>query len=84
MRVPGENMGRPDAYHQSVNSTMIVAVGYDPSLRTLEIELRRGARVCHYHDVPEFLYWGLLAAQSKGHFFTTRIAGRYRTECVHG
>jgi hypothetical protein len=63
---------------------MIVAVGYDTPSRTLEIEFRRGARVYHYHDVPEFLYQGLLAAQSKGHFFTTRIAGRYRTECVRG
>jgi KTSC domain len=34
--------------------------------------------------VPEFLYRGLLAARSKGQFFTTRIAGRYRTECGRG
>ncbi|MGH9385909.1 MAG: KTSC domain-containing protein [Vicinamibacterales bacterium] len=61
---------------------MILAVGYDSSSRILEIEFRRGLRVYRYFEVPEFLYQGLLTAHSKGQFFTRRIAGRYRTECV--
>jgi hypothetical protein len=61
---------------------MILAVGYDSSSRILEIEFRRGPRVYRYFEVPQFLYQGLLAAQSKGQFFMTRIAGRYRTESV--
>jgi hypothetical protein len=69
---------------QAVNSTMIVGVGYDSSRRILEIEFRRGARVYRYFDVPEFLYQGLLVSTSKGRFFTTRSAGRYRTECIRG
>lgn len=67
---------------QSVNSSMILSVGYDKEAPVLEIEFRRGLRVYRYFDVPEFLYQGLLAARSKGQFFTTRIADRYRTECV--
>jgi hypothetical protein len=63
---------------------MIVAIGYDRVSNTLEIEFRRGARVYRYYEVPEFLYQGMLAAPSKGRFFTTRIAGRYRMECVRG
>jgi KTSC domain len=69
---------------QSVTSSMILAVEYDNSSEILEIEFRRGPRVYRYFEVPEFLYRGLLAARSKGQFFTTRIAGRYRTECGRG
>ena len=61
---------------------MILAVGYENSSKVLEIDFRRGSRVYRYFEVPEFLYQGLLAARSKGQFFTTRIAGRFRTECV--
>jgi len=67
---------------QSVTSLMILAVGYENSSKVLEIDFRRGSRVYRYFEVPEFLYQGLLAARSKGQFFTTRIAGRFRTECV--
>ena len=69
---------------QSVTSSMILSVGYDSASGVLEIEFRRGPRVYRYFDVPEFLYRGLMAARSKGRFFTTRIADRYRTECVNG
>jgi len=69
---------------QSVTSSMILSVGYDNASGVLEIEFRRGPRVYRYFDVPEFLYRGLMAAPSKGKFFTTRIADRYRTECVNG
>ena len=61
---------------------MILAVGYENSSKVLEIDFRRSSRVYRYFEVPEFLYQGLLAARSKGQFFTTRIAGRFRTECV--
>lgn len=69
---------------QSVTSSMILSVGFDSASRVLEIEFRRGPRVYRYFDVPEFLYEGLMAARSKGQFFTARIADRYRTECVQG
>ena len=58
---------------------MILSVGYDSTSKVLEIEFRRGPRVYRYFDVPEFLP-GMMAARSKGQFFTTRIADRYRTE----
>ena len=61
---------------------MILSAGYDDSSRILEIEFRRGPRVYRYFDVPPFMYDGLLAARSKGQFFTSRISGLYRTECL--
>jgi hypothetical protein len=67
---------------QNVNSEMIVSVGYDEASQVLEIEFQRRHRVYRYQDVPQFLYLGLLAADSKGRFFTRRIAGRYATEQV--
>ncbi len=68
----------------SVTSSMILSVGYDTASRVLEIEFRRGPRIYRYFDVPEFMYKGLMASRSKGRFFTSRIADRYRTECVQG
>jgi KTSC domain len=70
------------AVRQSVKSSMILSVGYDSATNVLEIEFRRGPRVYRYSGVPEFLYQGLMAAPSKGQFFTSRIADLYRTECV--
>ena len=72
------------AMRQSVTSSMILSVGYDPDSQILEIEFRRGPRVYRYFGVPQFLFQGLMLARSKGTFFATRIADRYRTECVRG
>ena len=58
---------------------MIRSVGYDPDTSSLEIEFHHG-RIYRYLDVPEFLYRGLMLAQSKGSFFNTRIVDRYPCE----
>ncbi len=65
---------------QPVESSAISSVGFDPVSQTLEVEFRRGQRVYRFFGVPEFLFRGLLAAKSKGHFVATRIADRYRAE----
>lgn len=64
---------------QVVESSVIRAVGYDPTTCTLEIEFHDGD-VYRYFDFPEFLYRGLMLAGSKGQFFNSRISGRYAFE----
>ena len=59
-----------------VVSALIRAVGYDPEQSTLEIEFGSGA-VFQYLDVPEHIHAGLLAAASKGVYFSAHIKGRY-------
>jgi hypothetical protein len=59
-----------------VRSQTIVALGYDDEEKILEIEFRRRGTY-QYLNVPDFLYRGLMLAESKGSFFNTRIANRY-------
>jgi lysyl-tRNA synthetase class 2 len=68
-----------------VESSVIKSVGYDESTSVLEVQFPDGD-VYRYFEFPAFLYRGLMLATSKGHFFNTRIAGRYRYERVaaHG
>jgi hypothetical protein len=61
---------------QPVASTSIRSIGHDPDTGILEIEFQNDS-IYQYEAVPEFLIRGLLASQSKGHFFRTRIQDRY-------
>lgn len=64
---------------KSVESSSISSVGFDAASQTLEVEFTRGGRVYQFFEVPEFLFRGLMVAQSKGHFVATKIADRYRS-----
>jgi hypothetical protein len=70
---------------EPVESSVIKSVGYDEGAAVLEVQFPDGD-VYRYFEFPAFLYRGLMLAASKGHFFNTRIAGRYRYERVaaHG
>lgn len=63
----------------TVRSSLLKSVGYDPATKTLEIEFHDGD-VYSYRDFPEFLHRGLILAPSKGKFFNGRIAGRFSYE----
>jgi hypothetical protein len=64
---------------QPVQSTVLASAGYDSAKRLLEIEFRSGA-IYRYLDVPEEIHRGLLAAESKGHFFGAHIRDKFRCE----
>lgn len=59
-----------------VESASIASIGYARAGRALEIEFRGGA-LYRYSGVPESVHAGLLAAESKGRYFSQRIRGRY-------
>jgi hypothetical protein len=61
----------------AVDSSTIVAVGYDPASATLEIEFHE-RRIYRYAGVPERHFGGLVAAPSVGRYFHRHIRGRYR------
>ena len=58
-----------------VVSSNIRSVGYDNGV--LEIEFNSGG-IYQYPDVPRSTYESLMAASSKGGFFSTYIKERYR------
>ena len=61
---------------QTVSSSAIISIGYDPKAETLEVEFGSG-RVYQYYDVPANLYDELMQASLKGQYFNTYIKDRY-------
>lgn len=60
-----------------VDSTTLASAGHDARSAILELRFRSGA-VYQYFDVPDWVYWSLLGAPSKGVYFNQNIRGRYR------
>lgn len=59
-----------------VESTFVAHVGYVPEYKVLEIEFQDG-RSYQYFGVPERIYKGLMAAESRGRYFNERIRDAY-------
>jgi hypothetical protein len=62
----------------SVTSTMINSVGYDPDTKVLEIEFNNG-EVYTYHNIEQGEYDSLMNASSIGKYFSANIKGRHST-----
>jgi KTSC domain len=61
---------------EPVVSSVIAEVGYNASLRTLEILFKSGA-IYLYYFVPPEVHRGLLSAASHGTYFNKEIKGVY-------
>ena len=61
---------------QSVDSTDIKSVGYDPATKILEIEFHSGG-IYQYLDVPDMVYSDLMNADSKGKYFHRHVKNVY-------
>jgi hypothetical protein len=59
-----------------VESSMLAAVGYNPSTAVLELEFRNGL-IYQYAEVGEEIYRELMAAESKGRYFLEYIDDQY-------
>jgi len=59
-----------------VESSMIHAVGYDRTTRTLEVLFNSG-KAYQCYDVPPKVYKELMAAESKGQYMRAEIIDMY-------
>ena len=62
---------------QSVISSNLSSVGYDPATAILEIRFHNGG-IYQYFNVPSSVHTGLMTAASKGHYLHRFIRGKYR------
>jgi hypothetical protein len=62
----------------TVDSSMIITIGYESFSGTLEIEFRSSGQVWQYYDVPEATYNDLRSAGSLGKAFNSMIKGQFR------
>ena len=69
-----------DIEMQSVKSSLLDKVGYDPEAKVLAVQMNYSSDVYLYQDVPQDIFDDLLAAESKGGFYVKNIKGKYKTE----
>ena len=67
----------------AVESSSIASFGYGRASKLLEIEFRSGA-IYRYRDVPKKVFKAFSTSQSKGHFFSAEIRGKYTYDKVRG
>ena len=65
----------------TVDSSMFIAISYDPLASILELELHNGA-IWHVHDVPKRLVEQMLNAPSKGKFYHYWIKDLFYQEWI--
>ncbi len=68
-----------------VESSMLIAVSYDPETQEMDLEFHSGA-IYRFFDVPPSIAQDLLDAESKGKFFNAWIRDLFAFEHVrdHG
>lgn len=69
-----------DIEMQSVESSLLNKVGYDPEAKVLAIQMNYSSDLYLYQDVPQSIFDDLLAAESKGSFYVKNIKGKFKTE----
>ena len=69
-----------DIEMQSVKSSLLDKVGYDPEAKVLAVQMSYSSDVYLYRDVPVDVFDDLLAADSKGAYYVKHIKGKYKTE----
>ncbi|RSV14919.1 KTSC domain-containing protein [Sphingomonas sp. ABOLF] len=62
---------------QTVSSSNLASIGYDPGSETLEVEFSKTGKVYEYYNVPQFMYDRLMEASSHGIFFNAEIRNAY-------
>src|SRR5215831_5455212 len=63
-------------YLQPVRSRRFRAIGYDWKSKSLEVEMHGGG-VYRYNDVPDSIYYALMATLSKETYFSHVIERKY-------
>ena len=68
---------------QTVASSLIRSVGYDPAGSILEIEFIEPRRIYTFYDVPYSVYNELMEAPSKGQYLNEFIRDDYPYQVAH-
>ncbi len=61
---------------ESIDSSMMLSIGYDPDTSILEIEFN-GGEIWQYFDFPETIWYEFESSDSKGRFFHREIKKQY-------
>lgn len=67
---------------RAVNSSALQSIGYDAEKHILELEFRDEGGVWQYFNFKPAAYKKFVNSESLGHFFVTRIKGKYLEEKI--
>ncbi len=62
---------------QPVESSLISQAGYDPATQMMAVKLVENSDLYFYKGVPQEIYDGFVAAESKGAYFVENIKGKF-------
>ena len=71
-----------DIEMQTVESSFLQKVGYDAATQTLAVQIFYSSDIYTYLNVPQSVYDGLMAAESKGAYYVRNIKGQFETDKV--
>ena len=64
-----------------VESSALAAIGYSKADKVLAVEFLKSGKYMYY-DVPESVFKEFLKAESKGHYFNSKVKGQYDCEKI--
>lgn len=67
---------------RAVQSSALQSIGYDAEKHILELEFKDNGGVWQYFNFKPAAYKKFVNSESLGHFFVTRIKGKYPEEKV--
>lgn len=62
---------------KKIESSVVQALDYDRSAKTMIVELRGGASPYVYSGISKYRYYELKNAKSVGEYFNRKIKGKY-------
>lgn len=65
---------------EPIESSLIAKAGYDAETQMMAVELVNNSDTYYYKGVPQAVYEGFLAAESKGAYFVENIKGQYEED----
>ena len=71
-----------DIEMQTVESSFLQKVGYDAATQSLAVQMVASSDIYTYLNVPQSVYDGLMAAESKGAYYVRNIKGQFETDKV--
>ena len=75
----------PKVFRNSIESSNIISVGYDPDLCLLDVEYKSNSGkkgFYRYYDVPNFIWEGRKMFKSLGSYLAENVKNQYKHEFI--
>lgn len=67
---------------QPVESSLISRAGYDAEAQIMAVHMVENSNIFYYKGVPQAIYDGFVAAESKGAYYNENVKGKFEAALV--